>query len=67
MNTKIDNSKCEKELIEILVQLTRSIDYLSLPGKVSNIHEVLTEQLFEGVAANSFKEMNLNLVLTESL
>jgi len=40
---------------------------LSLPGKVSNIRDVVTENRFEGVGANSIKEMNLNLLLSETI
>jgi len=46
IKARLDNSKCDKDLTEIFVQLTRSIDYLSSPGKVSNIHEAITEQRF---------------------
>ncbi len=67
MKAVIDNSKCDKALTEILVQLIRSIDYLSLPGKTTNIKDVVAEQRFEGVPANQIQEKNLQLVLTESM
>jgi hypothetical protein len=67
MEAVIDNSKCDKDLTEILVQLTRSIEYLSFFGKTTNIRDVIVEQKFEGVPANTILNRKMQLVLTENI
>lgn len=67
IKARIDNSKCDKELKEIVVRLTRSIEYLSLPGSVSQIYDVLTEQKFDGVGERSLQERTFQIVVGESL
>jgi len=48
IHARIDNSKCDKQLNEIVVKLTRSIEYLSQPNETSQIYDVLAEQKFDG-------------------
>lgn len=67
IQARVDNSKCDKDLKEVLVQLTRSIEWLSLPGETGHIYDVIAEQKYEGVSANAIKDMTLQLVLGESI
>jgi len=67
MKVLVDNTKCDKDNTEILVQLVRVIDYLSMPGKVSQIRDVVAERRFDGAAANTALETTLSLELRDTL